>query len=1145
SIPFVNTRKTATTTLAVVGANPANGAYVAVGQSISLTVTETNTGQSVLHGIAVSGTNSCATWTAAANKNSGAGAFSGTLNPGESVNFTCTFSAPNVSDFAWSATATGLDELNAQHDPTGETVNGRYDVLQPATKLTIVQNASPQVHAGDSVTIIVNEKNDGEGTITAVRVDGTGPCASNWVASATKVGGATFSGSLNPGESVTFTCTFLAPANDFAWTADGKGTDALANAVPSTNEHQEGTVDVVSPSTMLTIKSAPAKVHAGDTVTIVVTEKNTGDGPLTNVNVVGGGACASFAPANVATLAAGASTDFTCTFTASATGVDASWTADGKGTDALGAEAPAKDEHQEGTVIVIAPATTLGLVSAPTTALNGTSVTIVVVETNTGDDTLTGVGVTGTNSCADWTAAASKNNGAGSFSGSLAPGQSVNFSCTFTVGTSDVSWTALGHGTDSLQAPAPAANEDESGRIDVLNPATTLTLVSETPDPVLARGSTTITVREANVGDTPLTNVNVTGSPCAIWTPVNAGFDGTLDLAEYQDFSCTVADVGTSNIEWSALGHGTDPLGNAAPLDNEDEAGSIHVVNPDIDVVKTAGSSLGNQAADGTVYAVEDGSTVVYRYAVRTQDPDGLTGVTVTDDLCSPVTAVLTAGQNSGDTNANGKLEPGETWVFTCSATLSVAEDGAAVHNVATASGTPLVGPKVDDTDDANVALLTPGIEIVKTAGDAKDGEVYVTEAGTDNVVYHYAITNTGELDLVNLAVVDDRGTPGNTSDDITVCTIPTLAVDETKTCDITLTVLETTTNVAVATGHTEGRPNDDVTDTDSAVVRVPDVSITKANRDSDGIVGRGQVVTYTIDVTVVEGPVTNAVVTDTLPAGQTYVSDSQSASPSATFELLDGGRTLKWSWTSLARPAQISYQVTIDGDAPTGSQTNRAVLCVSELEVCRSSDSKVEVPDLTIAKSYAGNTGGTAIDGTAIAKIGDTLTYTLAYDLTGGPVQNGIITDTLPAGLTYVSGSATNNDEFSFVSYDATTRMLQWTASAVTNDGSVTYRVTVDVDSFRLDQPLVNVATIDSDETDKRQDTEKVFVQAVLAETDAPTPNITLPPTDGIDAGDQAPSNPGFGLMLALLVIAGIGLAAGLFAPTPGTARRQEVRRR
>ncbi|MBI2777527.1 MAG: prealbumin-like fold domain-containing protein, partial [Chloroflexi bacterium] len=78
SIPFVNTRKTATTTLAVVGANPANGSYVAVGQSISLTVTETNTGQSVLHGIAVGGTNSCATWTAAANKNSGAGAFSGT-----------------------------------------------------------------------------------------------------------------------------------------------------------------------------------------------------------------------------------------------------------------------------------------------------------------------------------------------------------------------------------------------------------------------------------------------------------------------------------------------------------------------------------------------------------------------------------------------------------------------------------------------------------------------------------------------------------------------------------------------------------------------------------------------------------------------------------------------------------------------------------------------------------------------------------------------------------------------------------------------------------------------------------------------------------------------------------------------------------
>src|SRR5947208_2832849 len=170
----------------------------------------------------------------------------------------------------------------------------------PGTTLTIRTNAPAQVHEGDSVTIVVKEANTGEGTITNVHVDGTGPCASNWVAAANKNNAAgAFSGSLAPGESVNFTCSFNAGAADFSWSADGKGTDALGHAVPATGEHQSGSVDVVSPATALTTKTAPpAMVHAGDPITIVVNEKNTGDGALTNVHVVAGGDCPSFTPAS-------------------------------------------------------------------------------------------------------------------------------------------------------------------------------------------------------------------------------------------------------------------------------------------------------------------------------------------------------------------------------------------------------------------------------------------------------------------------------------------------------------------------------------------------------------------------------------------------------------------------------------------------------------------------------------------------------------------------------------------------------------------------------------------------------------------------------------------------------------------------------
>jgi uncharacterized repeat protein (TIGR01451 family) len=331
------------------------------------------------------------------------------------------------------------------------------------------------------------------------------------------------------------------------------------------------------------------------------------------------------------------------------------------------------------------------------------------------------------------------------------------------------------------------------------------------------------------------------------------------------------------------------------------------------------------------------------------------------------------------------------------------------------------------------------------------------------------------------------------------------------------------------------------VTDDDDAVVRVPDTGIDKSNNDADGVVGHGQEVTYAILVEVVQGPVTNAVVTDTLPVGQTYVANSQTSNPAATnFTVSGDGRTLTWTYASLPSgdPAlTITYKVTIDASAPTGNQTNVAEICVSELEDCKTDDTTVRVPLLTIVKSFVGNTGGTAPDGSPEAKVGDVLTYTLAYDLTNGPVTNGVITDTLPVGLAYVNGSATNNAEFTFQSFNAATRTLTWTAPTVTADGTVTYQASVLVGSDELPQPLVNIASIDSNETDKDDDTKKVFVEPPpLAETATPT----LPPTDSLYTAPQGSSNPGFSLMLLLLALGGFALVIGFITPVPERVRRR-----
>jgi uncharacterized repeat protein (TIGR01451 family) len=98
-------------------------------------------------------------------------------------------------------------------------------------------------------------------------------------------------------------------------------------------------------------------------------------------------------------------------------------------------------------------------------------------------------------------------------------------------------------------------------------------------------------------------------------------------------------------------------------------------------------------------------------------------------------------------------------------------------------------------------------------------------------------------------------------------------------------------------------------------------------------------------------------------------------------------------------------------------------------------------------------------------AKVGDTVTYTLTYNTNGVAQHHGVITDVLPAGITYVDGSATSSDEFAFVGYTAATRTLRWEAAVVTKGGTLDYDVTIDTNAAELPQPLVNVATIVTDE--------------------------------------------------------------------------------
>jgi fimbrial isopeptide formation D2 family protein len=248
-----------------------------------------------------------------------------------------------------------------------------------------------------------------------------------------------------------------------------------------------------------------------------------------------------------------------------------------------------------------------------------------------------------------------------------------------------------------------------------------------------------------------------------------------------------------------------------------------------------------------------------------------------------------------------------------------------------------------------------------------------------------------------------------------------------------------------------------------------------------------------------------------------------------------------------------LTFEVELDADFPVGVTTLPNVVVVvgpgsncpdeSEDADCDTTTT-VNQPALTILKDVSGNTGGTAINGTPIAKVGDTLTYTLTYDISSPPAHDGVITDVVPVGLDYVAASATSNAEFTFTSYNAATRTLTWNAASVTVDGSLSFKVTVLASAPNQTQPIVNVATIDSDETAPDDDDAVVLVQQVQAATG--TPLVTPPTTDTIGSTTQAPSsNAGFSLMLVLLALAAFVLSLGYVTPAPERARRRTEGRR
>ena len=156
------------------------------------------------------------------------------------------------------------------------------------------------------------------------------------------------------------------------------------------------------------------------------------------------------------------------------------------------------------------------------------------------------------------------------------------------------------------------------------------------------------------------------------------------------------------------------------------------------------------------------GDTVLYQYAIANPagNQTGLAAISVVDDKIGSISA---NPPNSGDTNTNGFLDPGETWIKTASYTLTQADITAtAVTNVAFAQGNTGANVIRSDNASVNVPLTAAPILLLDKS------RVFLVDNGTigfadvgDVIRYNYLVTNNGNVPITNVSVSDIHNATG------------------------------------------------------------------------------------------------------------------------------------------------------------------------------------------------------------------------------------------------------------------------------------------------------------------------------------------------------------------------------------------------
>jgi uncharacterized repeat protein (TIGR01451 family)/fimbrial isopeptide formation D2 family protein len=663
--------------------------------------------------------------------------------------------------------------------------------------------------------------------------------------------------------------------------------------------------------------------------------------------------------------------------------------------------------------------------------------------------------------------------------------------------------TALSKSLTS-SAPYPVGATVAYRLIMTLNEGTTNNVVLRDTLPAgaaLRFVSATITKGNVNISY-PLTATPIAGATgTLVWdfgTILNPGNGNSSDDTITIDYTVVIQNVGGAV-------RGTN-LANSARLEYIDGASvarttttvsrSVTVVEPLLNVALSEVTAGPYHVGDTVTYNVtvsHTGASNATAYDLQLTDilPAGLTYVSVTANPNNPGAPQQTGQQLVWGADGSIDLPVGSSYTFRINAVLAdTVEPEQSLSNS--------IGVTYNSTDGANAD---------ERSYSANSGAVTITSANATSLTKSILGTPTyviGENFTYQLAILVNRGTTRNVvvndtlpagvafvsatlSNDAGITytlgssptagatgaiawnlgTVVNSASGTTITIQYTVRILNvagnqagnTRTNSAyVAYVNAAGTARATGTQTTTFTIKEPLLTLSKSY--SAGSFDAGDTVTVTVRVwhnsTSAPNDVSayDAVITDTIPAGMTYVTGSANASGTLV------GSTVVWNAAQIdlthnsGNPVVYTYQVTLDNTVRPGQQITGGVnlqwtsLAGSNANERTGADGPSGSPN-----DYAANTSATtnAVDSTSLSHtlpggveytIGATVPYRIRITVNEGTTTNVVARSVLPAGMRFVSAVITKGNVSTTYPMNSSpnagdTGTISWDFGTVLNPGN------------------------------------------------------------------------------------------------------------